>query len=75
MAKQIIINVEDSSILPSLRKILSLIKGISIVEKQETNEKDSTQDCSTYQQSLDDIKNGRINTYKNTEEFFGKMGI
>ena len=30
---------------------------------------------SAYERSLDDEKNGRINHYENSEDFFKKMGI
>lgn len=73
MSQQIIINVEDPGILPSLRKVLSMIKGVSIVmgKKEET----SASELSDYEQSLEDIKNGRVHTYGSAEDFFDKMGI
>ncbi len=71
MAQQLVIRVEDNSIMSSLRKILNLMQGVSIVDV--TNEKE--QPLSAYEQSLDDVRNGRVNTYKSTDEFFAKMGI
>lgn len=75
MAQQIIIRVEDSTVLPSLRKILGLIKGVSIVKCSKVKKEDSSQQLLAYEQSVDDIQNGRVNTYKNAADFFEKMGI
>ena len=65
--------VEDSSILPSLRKILSPIKGASIVKSSKV--KDTESSLSAYEQSIDDVENGRVHTYGNVEDLFEKMGI
>lgn len=66
MVEQLVITVEDSSILPSLHKLLSSFRGISIMRRMRKT---------PYEQSLEDIEKGRINRYDSKEDFYKKMGI
>ncbi len=72
MAHQIVIDVEDGSILPSLRQILTHIKGVSVRAQKETQKEAP---LSAYEESLEDLREGRTNTYQSAEHFFEKMGI
>ncbi len=72
MAHQIVIEVADGSILPSLRKILTHIKGVSVRSQKEIQEEAP---LSAYEESLNDLREGRTNTYPSAEDFFDKMGI
>ncbi len=73
MAHQIVIDVEDGSILPSLRQILTHIKGVSVRSQKEVRKEDAP--LSAYEESLNDLREGRTNTYPSAEHFFEKMGI
>jgi len=61
--EQIIINVEDKSILRSLRKILNSLNGVSIVKPARKRKSGLDED-------IEDVKNGRVYTAKNSEEMF-----
>lgn len=65
---QITINIEDHSIVPHLKKILSAIDGVTIA-KQSRKRK------SSIEESLEDIEAGRVNKYKNAEALFEALGI
>ncbi len=73
MAQQIILNVENSGILASLRKVLAAMEGVSIVNPSRTKSKKGK--SSSYEQAREDISAGRVNTYKTLEDFYHKMGI
>ncbi len=73
MAQQIILNIEDSRILTSLRKVLAAIEGVTIVSPTRTKTK--TAKFTSYEQSRKDISEGKVNTYKSLEDFYNKMGI
>lgn len=65
---QLTINVEDKSILPHLKKILSAIEGVSIakpIRKKKTG----------LEMALDDIEAGRVTYYESAEDMFKKLGI
>ncbi len=73
MAQQIVLKVEDSSVVTSLRKVLSLMKGVTIVNI--TEEKMTEKKRSSYEQAREDIRNGRVNTYNSLNDFYEEMGI
>ena len=47
----------------------------TIAKKMGWTVKSNSKKMSAYERSLDDERNGRINHYANSEEFFKKMGI
>lgn len=61
--EQIIINVEDKSILRSLRKILSSLNGVSIAKPVKKRK-------SGLDEAIEDVKEGRVYTAANSEEMF-----
>lgn len=74
MAQQLIINVENKNIVPLLKKMLSLMDGVSIArvpKKTAKTEKKKT----GLDLAQEDIDKGRMNTYKNADELFSKFGI
>lgn len=66
---QLVITLKDSSYLPNIRRIVKSLVG---VEKVSVPRKKR---LSRYEQSLLDAKEGRVNEYKVSDEFFKKMGI
>ena len=66
---QLVITLKDSSYLPN---ILRIIKSLVGVEKVSVPRKKR---LSRYEQSLLDAKEGRVNSYESSEDFFKKMGI
>ncbi len=71
MAHQLTIEVEDSRFLSNLRKVLDQIKGVTIVGFCDTGKRK----LSAYEQSLEDVEKGNVNSYDSAEELFKKMGI
>lgn len=66
---QIIINVEDKSFLPILRKILNAFPGVSIAKPEKKQKK------SGIEESYEDVRAGRVTHYNNAEEMFKAFGI
>ena len=66
--EQLIINVEDRSILPSLKKILNALDGVSIAKKAGRKK-------NGLDKALDDVREGRVNQYDNAEEMFKALGL
>jgi len=66
---QLVITLKDSSYLPNIRRIVKSLVG---VEKVSVPRKKR---LSRYEQSLLDAKEGRVNEYKDSDEFYKKMGI
>ena len=66
---QLILNIEDTTILPSLKKILGSISGISI-EKSQPRKKKTEMEL-----ALEDKAKGRIVKCKNKEDLFNQLGL
>lgn len=47
----------------------------TIARKMGWTVRNSRRKMSSYERSLDDERNGRVNHYASSEEFFNKMGI
>ena len=65
---QLTINIEDKSILPHLKKILSAINGVSLakpVRKKKTG----------LEEALEDVEAGRITHYSTKEDFYNRFGL
>lgn len=63
---QLTINIEDKSILPHLKKILSAINGVSLakpVRKKKTG----------LEEALEDVEAGRITHADNVDDMFHKI--
>ncbi len=71
MAHQITIEVEDSRFLSNLCKVLSQLKGVTVVRTRSN----SKSKLSAYEQSLEDVEKGNVNSYDSADDFFNKMGI
>ena len=64
---QLILNIEDKSILPSLRKILSKLDGVTIC-KQQTRK-------TGLEKAIEDVKAGRVTSYNSKEELYKDLGL
>lgn len=65
---QLIINIEDKSILPHLKKILNAIEGVSIAKPSKVKK------CGL-EEALDDVKAGRVHSYESVDKMFKSLGI
>ena len=66
---QLTINIEDKTILPHLKKILSALEGVSIAPAKKKKKK-----CGI-DEALEDIKEGRVTHFENVDEMFASFGI
>ncbi|MDE5605921.1 MAG: hypothetical protein K2I68_01295 [Bacteroidales bacterium] len=64
---QLILNIENVKILPSLKKILGAIEGVSIAQSKTVKRK------SGLDEALEDIEAGRIYHAESTDEMFQKI--
>ena len=64
---EITIRVENNSILPSLRKILNSIEGVSSARSARKKHK------SGLEEALDDVKNGRVYRAEGVDDLFQKI--
>ena len=74
---QLVITLKDQSYLPNIRRIVKSLVGVEKVTttKNANNKAANRRRLSRYEQSLLDVKEGRVNSYESSEEFFKKMGI
>lgn len=64
---QLTINIEDSSILPHLKRILNAIEGVSVVKTEQRR--------SGLDEAMDEVREGHVNHYENVSEMFKALGI
>lgn len=62
------IQVENKSILQSLRRILKSMDGVSVVPARRRSK-------TGMEEALDDIRHGRVTEYKSADDMFEKLGI
>lgn len=62
------IQVENKSILQSLRRILKSMDGVSVVPARRRAK-------TGMEEALDDIRHGRVTEYKSADDMFEKLGI
>lgn len=74
---QLVITLKDQSYLPNIRRIVKSLVGVEKVATTKTAVKPTVKKkrLSRYEQSLLDVKEGRVYEYESSEEFFKKMGI
>ena len=71
------IKVENASILPSLKKVLEAMDGVSIVkqERKSKKQKDITQTAG-YKEAMEDKASGRVSgPFNNADDLFKHLGI
>lgn len=74
---QLVITLKDQSYLPNIRRIVKSLVGVEKVTttKNANNKATNRRRLSRYEQSLLDAKEGRVNSYESSDEFFKKMEI
>ena len=66
---QIIVNIEDLSLLKDIKKAISMLKGVGRITVPRRKR------YSSYELSMLDLKEGRVNSYDSVDDFFQKMGL
>ena len=73
---QILVNIEDMSMLKDIKKAISLLKGVASVKVKRTTKKEyDITKTAGYREAMDYVKNGRVTTYDSVEDLFQKLGI
>ena len=63
---QIILNIEDRSLLPGLRKILSNLNGVTIVKTRTTSK-------GTLSRAVDEVRKGKVTRVGSVAELMAKL--
>ena len=63
---QIVINIEDKSILPHLKKILNAIEGVSVAKPMRKKK-------SGIEEAFEDIKAGRVTPVNSVDDMFNQI--
>ncbi len=66
---QFLIDIDDISLLKDIKKAFSMVKGVRKIRIPELKR------LTEYEQSVKEAREGKVNRYATTEEFFNKMGI
>ena len=69
MTTQVILNVENPSILPSLKRVLSAIDGVSIIKPKAKPR------LSAYETSMKEIEEGKVEEITDLDAYFAKFGV
>ena len=69
---QLIVNVEDASLLLQIKKACSLLKGVGSVKvvKQKSQNISSTKG---YQEAMEDVRAGRVHKAENADDMFTQI--
>ena len=63
---QIVLNIEDKSLLPGLRKILSNLKGVSIARAGSTRK-------GTLSRAIEDVRKGNVTKVSSVSDLMAKL--
>ena len=66
--EQLILNVENESILPLLRRVISAFDGVSITKKRSKKAEKTGLEL-----ALDDVKNGRVTKWDSVDDMFNTL--
>lgn len=66
---QLTLNIENISILPQSKQMISGFEGVSIAKTQDIPA------FSGIEESLENVRNGRVTHYETAEDFFKAFGI
>lgn len=66
MAQTITITVEDSKTMAALRKLLSLMPGVTLSKPKR---------MTGIERAMEDVKKGRVSRYNSIDELYKELGI
>lgn len=72
---QILVNIEDMSLLKDIRRAISLLKGVASVKVQKpvvSKTRDVTQTAG-FREAMEDIKHGRVYHADSVDEMFKQI--
>ena len=65
---QILVEIEDMSLLQDIKKAIKMLKGVRSVKSVRRKR------MTAYEESMLDVKEGRVNEYASVDDFFKAMG-
>lgn len=69
---QLILNIEDASMLTQIKKACSLLRGVNSVKVVKPKVK-SLAETAGYQEAMGDIRDGRVYHAENTDDMFTQI--
>lgn len=67
---QILVNIDDLSMLKDIKKAISMLKGVGKVIVPRRRKL-----YSSYELSLRDLEEGRVTTHASVDDYFKKFGL
>ena len=68
---QLIVTIDDISLVKKISEAVKLIKGVSSVSISKP--KNSILHSASYKAGMEDIKNGHVTTYSSSDEMFSDL--
>lgn len=68
---QLIVTIDDNSLVNKISEAVKLIKGISSV--YISNPKNNVLHSASYKAGMEDIKNGNLTSYSSSDEMFNDL--
>lgn len=66
---QLVVEIDDKSLLKDIKKAIKMLKGVKSVKSSWRKR------MTAYEESMLDVKEGRINEYASVDNFFKAMGV
>ncbi len=66
---QILVDIEDMSMLKDIKKAISMVKGVGKITIPRRKR------MSAYERSLRDLDEGRVTTHASVDDYFKKFGL
>ena len=66
---QILVDIEDMSMLKDIKKAISMVKGVGKITIPRRKR------MSSYERSLRDLDEGRVTTHASVDEYFKQFGL
>ena len=67
---QILVNIEDMSMLKDIKKAISMLKGVGKITIPHRRKL-----YSSYELSLHDLDEGRVTTHASVDDYFKSLGL
>lgn len=64
---QLVVNIEDASMLKDIKRTIAMIKGVVSVDKSNA--------MKSYERAKADVKSGQVIKCKDKEDFFNQLGL
>lgn len=66
---QLLVEIEDMSLVKDIKRAIKMLKGVKSVRSSRRKR------MTAYEESMLDVREGRINEYASVDDFFKTMGV